>query len=82
MAGILVGLVILLVTRPDEAEAASYNCAIENITVVAESNSATVTWDTSPDCEQVRKQLLHLNLFIFISTRHTSSHITSVFRSA
>ena len=54
MARILVGLLILLVTRPDEAEAASYNCAIENITVVAESNSATVTWDTSADCDKVR----------------------------
>ena len=55
MARVLVGLLILLVTRPDGAEAASYNCAIENITVVTESNSATVTWDTSPDCEKVRK---------------------------
>ena len=54
MAGILVGLLILLVTRPEEAEAARYNCAIENVTAVAESNSATVTWDTSADCEKVR----------------------------
>ena len=44
----------LLAARPEVAEAASYNCVIENITVVAKSNSATVTWDTSEDCEQVR----------------------------
>ena len=49
------GLVLmLLAARPEVAEAASYNCVIENITVVAQSNSATVTWDTSEDCEQVR----------------------------
>ena len=49
------GLVLmLLAARPEVAEAASYHCVIENITVVAQSNSATVTWDTSKDCEQVR----------------------------
>ena len=55
MARILVGLLTLLVTRLQEAEAASYNCVIENVTVVAESNSAIVTWDTSADCEKVRQ---------------------------
>ena len=55
MARILVGLLTLLVTQLQEAEAASYNCVIENVTVVAESNSATVTWDTSADCEKVRQ---------------------------
>ena len=55
MSRILVGFLTLLVTRLQEVEAASYNCVIENVTVVAESNSATVTWDTSSDCEKVSK---------------------------
>ena len=52
---LLVGFLTLLVTRLQEVEAASYNCVIENVTVVAESNSATVTWDTNADCEKVRQ---------------------------
>ena len=51
MARLLVGLLIVLVT--EQAEAARYSCVIENVTALAESNSATVTWDTSEDCEQV-----------------------------
>ena len=52
MARLLVGLLIVLVT--EQAEAARYSCVIENVTALAESNSATVTWDTSEDCEKVR----------------------------
>ena len=52
MARLLVGLLIVLVT--EQAEAARYSCVLENVTALAESNSATVTWDTSEDCEKVR----------------------------
>ena len=58
MARVLVGLLIVLVK--EQAEAVSYNCVIENVTALAESNSATVTWDTSEDCEKVKISTIHI----------------------
>ena len=57
-------LVIFVICLPlfDVVTSAWYNCSIINVNITSESNSATITWDTTPDCDKEGSifALLHL----------------------
>ena len=43
---------VVVITLFDIAFCAGYNCSIINVNITSSSHSATITWDTTPDCDK------------------------------
>ena len=56
-------MVVSFLTLFIVSSVAGFNCSVDNIIVDPGANSATISWDTTPDCDKVILTACHHRLY-------------------